>query len=237
MNKQPDIFSDDLLTSLMMDYACGALDEGLALIMASYISLSLSAQAQLRYLESIGGTLLCQDCEPEPMKEDSLANVLERLDDMLANPAETIGATEAELNDICAKIDGLPCGLPAPIARHIAAKMPQTPCWAERVKGIEIIDVPLDGACRDHLQIMKIAPAAATPEHSHRGIEITLVLDGAFSDHTGSYGAGTLLVIHDGQSRHKPVACENQGCVCIVAGDAPLRFTQRWWRLLNPFMR
>lgn len=231
--QQPEIFADDYLASLMMDYACGALDEGLALVMASYISLSPYAQAQLRYLESIGGVLLCQDCEPEPMKEDSLVNVLDRLDEMLDDATQ---ATEPECADICAEIKNLPCGLPAPIARQIAAKMAQTPCWTKQVKGIEIIDIPLHDACRNHLQIMKIAPAAAPPEHTHRGVEITLVLDGAFSDHTGSYEAGT-LVVHDDKSRHQPVACKNQGCVCVVATDTPLRFTRSFWRLLNPFMR
>ena len=233
MSKQSEIFTDDYLTSLMMDYACGALDEGLALIMASYISLSSAAQEQLRYLESIGGTLLCQDCEPAPMNEDSLANVLEKLDRI---PDGLADADEAELTDICNEIDGLPCGLPAPISRYIASNMAKSPCWTKQLKGIEIINVPLGRPCKDHVQIMKAAPAAATPEHTHRGIEITLVLDGAFSDHTGLHEAGT-LVIHDAQSRHKSVACPNQGCVSIVASDAPLHFTQGWWRLLNPFMR
>ena len=61
-NNQAHNISQEYLTNLMMDYATGALDEGLALVMASYVSISPYAREQLRYLEEIGGALLCQDC-------------------------------------------------------------------------------------------------------------------------------------------------------------------------------
>ncbi len=234
MSENAKDISHDHLAHLMMDYASGALDEGFALVMASYVSLSPAACAQLRQLESIGGALLCQDCEPEDMKEDSLQNVMARLDDYLEQIEKSTAETleQAHMN---VKID-VDCCIPKPITQHIAAQMPAAPKWSRLLPGIEVINIPLSKSCANQLKLIKLDPATTTPAHTHRGLEITLVLDGAFTDETGSYPAGSILA-HDEHVHHQPVSCPKQGCVCLIATDAPLRFTQGLMRLLNPFLK
>ena len=228
MSDQAKNISQEYLDHLMVDYASGALDEGLALVIASYISLSPYAQDQLRYLESIGGALLCQDCEPEDMNTDSLSNVLNRLDDHILDTVPQQEPIEIEIH----------CGIPKPVTNHIATHTPDAKAlkWAKKLNGIDAIEIPLSAQCHNQVSLMKLAPGVTTPEHTHRGIEITLVLDGAFTDDNGSYQTGAIL-IHDDQIKHQPVSCPEQGCVCLVATDAPLRFTRGWMRLLNPFLK
>lgn len=222
---------NDEFSHLMLDYASGALDEGMALVMASYVSLSPYAYKQLRYLESIGGALLSHGCHPERMKDESLAQCLSLLD-------ESEGAAEPETADAPPPVPDFPESgkIPAPVLRHMAAHSAKPPKWQKTLRGIEIMDVPLSKTSGNNVRLMKIAPGIETPEHTHHGMELTLVLDGAFTDETGAFEAGDIIV-HDDDIHHQPVTCPELGCLCVVATDAPIRFTRGWLKLLNPFMK
>ena len=74
------------------------------------------------------------------------------------------------------------------------------------------------------------------PSHTHRGTELTLVLDGSFSDEEGVYLEGDFIARDAGQE-HTPTASRSADCVCIGVLDAPIRFTRWNYRPLNPFLK
>jgi len=74
------------------------------------------------------------------------------------------------------------------------------------------------------------------PEHTHRGMEFTLVLQGGFSDVNGSYGPGDFLLRRPGEV-HSPTALQSEDCICVGVLDAPLKFTDWKFRWLNPFLK
>jgi len=74
------------------------------------------------------------------------------------------------------------------------------------------------------------------PDHGHRGMELTLVLQGAFKDETDRFGAGDIEVASE-DDHHQPVAEEGQDCICLAATDAPLRFNGWIPRIAQPFLR
>ncbi|TAA46839.1 ChrR family anti-sigma-E factor [Corallincola spongiicola] len=74
------------------------------------------------------------------------------------------------------------------------------------------------------------------PEHTHKGVEWTLVLDGSFSDEEGHYQAGDFIRC-DGQHKHTPRTAMGEDCLCFAVVEAPLHFTSGLSRLLNPFAR
>lgn len=69
------------------------------------------------------------------------------------------------------------------------------------------------------------------PHHTHNGFEITLLLDGEFSDEMGHYRKGDFIWL-DGQHKHQPKT-EN-GCLCYTVVSDSLHFSQGLSRLLNP---
>ena len=73
------------------------------------------------------------------------------------------------------------------------------------------------------LRLLRVGPGTALPRHAHRGTELTLVLEGAFSDETGRHGPGDLVEV-EGEESHRPVAEEAGDCVCLVATEGRLRF-------------
>ena len=88
--------------------------------------------------------------------------------------------------------------------------------------------------CRTRL--MHIEPGRSVVQHSHRGLELTVLLQGAYGDCTGEFGRGDMQVA-DEEVDHKPVAFGSEDCLCLVVTDAPIRFTGPFGRLLNAFVR
>ena len=86
------------------------------------------------------------------------------------------------------------------------------------------------------VRLLYIPGGQAVPDHSHNGLELTLVLQGSFSDETGRFGVGD-LEIGDESLHHTPTADAGDPCICLAATDAPLRFNAFLPRLLQPLFK
>jgi putative transcriptional regulator len=73
------------------------------------------------------------------------------------------------------------------------------------------------------------------PQHNHRGTEVTLVLEGGFSDTSGTYQKGDFRLCKVGDV-HAPTALQSEDCYCLLVLDAPLKFTEWRFRWMNPFL-
>jgi putative transcriptional regulator len=62
------------------------------------------------------------------------------------------------------------------------------------------------------------------PAHTHRGLELTLVIDGAFHDVRGRFGVGDISVA-DENLDHRPVAETDRPCIAFSVMEAPIRLT------------
>ncbi|HAB78772.1 MAG TPA: anti-sigma factor, partial [Glaciecola sp.] len=72
------------------------------------------------------------------------------------------------------------------------------------------------------------------PEHTHKGTELTLVVDGEFSDGLADYDSGDFIIM-DNEHIHSPHSNSVEGCLVFSIVDKPLHFTSGIARLLNPF--
>ena len=79
--------------------------------------------------------------------------------------------------------------------------------------------------------LLNIAPYGEVPNHTHKGFELTLLLDGSFSDEMGKYYPGDFIWL-DSEHTHSPKTTE--GCLCYTVSDDALKFTQGLTKLLNP---
>ena len=68
-----------------------------------------------------------------------------------------------------------------------------------------------------------IPGGADVPDHGHEGLEMTLVLAGAYSDGRGRYARGDVDVA-DETVEHHPVAEPGAPCLCLAATEGRLRF-------------
>ncbi len=96
---------------------------------------------------------------------------------------------------------------------------------------------------RGTLHFIRVHPNVALPQHTHRGLELTCVLEGAFHDGSGQYLVGDVGEVGDEEAEqhgtdhdHLVVADPPGDCVCIMATSRRLRFTGWLARLLQPVM-
>ncbi len=203
--------------ALMMGYAAGALPEAFNLVIATHVSLSDDARARLAAFEAVGGSVL--DVATAPLAADSLDRTMARLDMVPQLRARAPVAAEGIY--------------PAPLAGYVAHD------------GRDIRWRPVGGGVRQAIlrtdrkasvRLLRIPAGQSVPDHGHRGLELTLVLQGAFYDGKHRFGRGDIEVA-DVDLEHTPIAEEGLDCICLAATDAPLRFKGLIPRLAQPFLR
>jgi putative transcriptional regulator len=212
---------------ILLDHAAGSQPEALAVLVATHLALCPACRAAAADCEALGGALLCA-AAAEPLADDALARTLARLDaedDVAPAPPRPVEAVEADM--------------PQPLAGYLGGSLDAL-AWRRLSPGIEAAalrrrpEAAPDPAFP--LSLLRIAPGAAAPRHSHRGCEATLVLRGAYSDAGGRYERGDVQLADAGVD-HRPVAAAGEVCLCLVYRDAPLKLTGPLGRWLNPFIR
>jgi putative transcriptional regulator len=84
-------------------------------------------------------------------------------------------------------------------------------------------------------QLLKLEAGRRVPHHGHHGLELTLVLSGAFEDGHGTYRRGD-LVVHDEDSDHQPGAMATSDCICLISQVGPVRLSGPMGWFINPFL-
>ena len=200
--------------ALLAAYAAGSLPHPYALVVAAHISLCLECRAAYE-AHQLGGGVVLESVEPDAVSETLKATVLDLLDAPF--PTEPVYR---------------PSGVyPGPVMQALKG---QPPRWKSLGLGVRqsILSSDHEGSAR----LLYIPPGQAVPDHSHSGLELTLVLQGSFSDATGRFGVGDLEVADD-DLEHTPTAGLGAPCICLAATEAPLRFNALVPRLLQPFFR
>ena len=206
---------------LLLGYAAGTLPEPLALAVAAQAALRPDVAAGIARLESAGGALL-EGIAPAPLTDGALARALAALDDIGADPATELPVT--------ANTRAL---LPRPLWPYVQGDIDALP-WRKRGGGVYTAVIP--SADRHAMRLLRIEGGRSVPQHTHRGLELTLVLKGSFTDGADRYARGDLQIA-DESVTHKPVAERTEDCLCFAVLDAPIRFTSPLGRLANPFVK
>lgn len=190
MDTQQSAAIRDAYETLLLSYAAGLLDQAQSLIVASHVALSPAAKEKVHACEAVGGALMEKYCEPVKMKKTSLQNVLARLDS-IEDPGE-----REEMYELV-----FPQGLSIPLClkRSIRCHV-QHSTWRRVRPGIESFELHLE-CRRSHAQFLKAERGVQAPPQAPRGMELTLILDGALADETGHYKRGDLVII-DETCRH-----------------------------------
>ena len=192
----------------------------MAVLMASYITLSPAARQQMQTLEQVNGVLL-DESEPAKMTDSALDAALALLDSD-KEEAPTQETSSDELN----------ADLPAPL-RAILDKPIEDEKWRFAYPGVRQVTLPI-GDTGESVKLLKIKPGKASPRHTHKGIEATLVLRGAFRDGNRLYERGE-LALADQHIQHRPRAEGSEDCICLAVTDGALRFTDSFGRIVRDF--
>lgn len=206
--------NDDLL----IDYAAGTLSEGWSLAVACHLAMCPQCRDQLALAEAMGGALL-EDLAPVAGPDDSWETLKTRLANASEEPAKPV-------------LRPARATLPEPLRSYLGGDI-ESLKWRNLGNAKQILIKTGDDTTQARL--LCIAAGKPVPEHSHGGRELTVVLTGSFHDAVDSFGPGDIEDA-DGSLTHQPIADEDQDCICLAITDAPLKFSSRLLRMVQPLL-
>ncbi len=216
-----DTIKHHLTEQLLMGYATGTLHEAFNLVVAAHVSLCDDCRAAVAAYETVGGAVIDAETDTAEMSQDSLTACLARLEDAPTKPAPPVRPVSPD------------CVLPEPLRDYVGGDVDAIR-WRPVGGGVKqaILKTSKSASAR----LLFIPAGAAVPDHGHRGIELTMVLQGAFADEVDHFARGDVEVATE-DLEHMPVADIGADCICLAATDAPLRFRSLIPFLAQPFLR
>ena len=215
-------------------FSAGSLSEALSFVAASHISLCPICQERQQKLEELGGAYL-QNSESSSISELALQNVMTKLDEHEQEQDFDPDHSDASLHSSTDGVSSLGHGpmIAGPLQNYLPDNLNDIR-WKSLAPGIKyfaISDLQTNGGT---LSMLNIEPGVKIPEHGHQGIELTQVLKGSFSDDVGSFSVGDIADLDD-DIKHQPIVGSDESCICLIASEAPLRFTGLMPRLVHYF--
>lgn len=207
-----------LTEDILMAYSAGDLPEAFALVVATHVSLCDECRARVEAFDALGGAVV------EDMSADMAAGSLEACMARIA----TIPQANARAPR---RGDGI---LPAPLVDYTGGNL-ATVKWRPLGMGVRQA-ILRTGDTGSTVRLLAIPGGVAMPDHSHSGLELTLVLQGAFHDQADRFARGDVEVA-DASLEHTPVAEAGQTCICLAATTGPLKFNALLPRLAQSFFR
>jgi putative transcriptional regulator len=211
--------------STLMSFAAGSLPEALRAVVAAHLAVCETCRHEVALLDDIGAALLSDT--PKVGLSDRLSSPVFEV-----TAAARAGATD-DVSHPIPDVGGEHGDVPWPLVPLVGANIDEIP-WKRLGLGLWHYPIPLSDGTKGDLRFLKVAPNRAMPDHGHGGAELTIVLKGAYCDHTGLYGRGDVADLDD-SVEHQPISDAHEGCICLIASERPARFKGFIGRLVQPF--
>lgn len=204
-------------------FSAGNCDTAMALMISAHVDMCPQCQQD------------CIEIQAELAKElFSPQTVIEPLDsqylDMVSKITELpiVDNLESTANNATIELDGKFFELPRALRKY--AK--NTGNWSRLVG--KLWQAPVDLGDIGKANFIYMEKGGRVPEHTHKGTEMTLVIDGQYGDGIAEYDCGDFTLMSN-RHKHLPHSEADDGCLVFTIVDQPLHFTAGIARLLNPF--
>ncbi|MBS9852136.1 ChrR family anti-sigma-E factor [Vibrio alginolyticus] len=213
MNKHPD-------NSLLEAYASGSIDAVSGLVVATHLETCTKCRAYVNQVEASQANIV----------SDIPSEYVSEFDDMFNDIINAEPATDnIVIRDSAAvNVAGKSFTLPKTLARFSDL----VGSW--RNYGGKVFSAQIDLGEDARVSLMYIGEDVQIPQHTHKGLESTLILHGGFSDEDGQYEEGDLM-IRDASVKHSPYTKAGEDCLCLTVLTEPMIFTQGVARIFNMF--
>ncbi len=200
----------------LMSFAAATLAEPLAAVVAAHLCLCPKCRAEVADLELVGAALL----QSSPGRSAGPA---------LQAPRRPVDSATTAAPRSAPADDRLPAAIAAAYGLSLASIL-----WKRLGPGVWHHRLPLRHEGDGDLRLLRIASGRTMPDHGHGGAELTLVIEGAYSDATGTYRRGDIQDADEGLE-HQPVVDAAAECVCLIASEHRARFKTLVGRLSQPW--
>ncbi len=206
-------------TRLLNEYASGALPLAQSACVSLHLRYCEQCQRTHQRLQQLGSALFAE-LAPQQVDDSLLRTVMARID----KEPQPLSYSRVEEDR-----DSYP-GLLQRLMSHDYESLD----WKRITSDLRISRLRT-GDVDNEFALYHIKAGGSIPKHTHKGTELTLVLEGSFSDEEGHYSQGD-FIMRDAEKTHTPTASQDRDCICIGVLDAPVKFTGWKYRALNPFL-
>lgn len=212
----------------LSEYCAGSIDWAVGIAVAAHLHHCPKCRTQVQNMSQVGGALL-REVKAEKPSEALFAQTLAKVRAL----RETENQEKLEHTQKCETMtrDPLLRNLP-PVVEKLAAR--NRISWKKVSPSLKLAKLKT-GQDLYEVAFHRICAGGKVVEHDHRGIEMTMVLKGSFSDEDGVYSEGDFIVRQIGDV-HKPIAAQNQDCLCLTVSEAPVAVTGLLGKVINPFL-
>ncbi|CAH0991222.1 Anti-sigma-E factor ChrR [Sinobacterium norvegicum] len=216
--------SDDQL----IDFSAGSLPMSRALTISAHIDQCAVCQQNINKLQLLGSIQL-ETIASQPVADTVKASVLAKISAAKQHPTPR---PKPAAEQAPKRVGGLT--IPRCLSRWVPDDY-QSIKWTKITSSVFLSELCTDGNGAK-ASLVKVKAGGSMAHHGHSGEEVTVILQGSFSDQDGSYNPGDFIFRKSGD-KHQPVATHDQDCICLIVLDGPVQFTGFFTRLLNPFLR
>ncbi|AYD00845.1 ChrR family anti-sigma-E factor [Neorhizobium sp. NCHU2750] len=191
------------LDLLVAHYVAGCLPEPAHILVGSHLEMQPSSARLADRLDDLAGHAL------DTASPSTISSADERLKAIFESPrSESNTAASAGDNPT----------LPHFLRSYAGADLDHVP-WKTKLPGLKQHVIEKNAGMEASL--LWARPGRALPHHRHKGLELTLVLQGEFRDHRGAFNEGDVSVA-DETIVHRPVASIDRPCLCFSVLLAPI---------------
>ena len=190
----------------LIDYACGNLSPSFELVIATHLLSCTACREELAVAEHLGADLMLTPTALVPtLTADDI------LHSTRATPQDLVSRLPQPLSPAL--------DLTGWVSRYLRISLPALR-W-RTAAGIAIAKLRDDKG--DRLWLLRAQPGTVLPRHTHRGAELTLVLQGAYVIGDQLFAEGALEDA-DEETIHQPIVTTRGECLCLAATMGPLQF-------------
>ncbi len=215
--------------ALLKHYALGEVDATQGLALAVHLESCPRCRHKVAtYERALGDAFLTQSGDAQvtaPLADDVLDTMFDSIVALPQHEESTVKLA-AKPKKVC--VNNRTFILP----KALAAFHDRIGPW--RSYGGKVFSAVVDLDEPSRVNLMYMAPGVTVPQHTHKGLESTLVLHGGFSDEDGHYEVGDFL-LKDASVKHSPATASEEDCLCLSVLTEPMLFTQGVARLFNMF--
>ena len=204
-------------------FVSGTCEPTVALMVSAHVDMCLDCQAKCMKLQQVQTI----EALSSPVATSSLDRMFSQIT-QLPQQKTTLPRAASVPATFDIELEGKRFVLPRTLKRY--AK--NTGNWSRLVG--KLWQAPVDLGYMGKANFIYMEKGGKVPEHTHKGTEMTLVIDGQYGDGVANYDCGDFTLL-DGQHNHLPHSEADEGCLVFTIVDKPLYFTSGIARLLNPF--
>lgn len=218
----------------LQDYAAGALDNTMEVVIACHLTLCPACRRRSNLADGLGGVVLSNGASTAPRISalELLAKEPEYLESQQQQNVEKHDDEQSQYNH--QPESHFATDVPRPLGRLLPTQLDSLD-WKRIAPGIKQFNLSSKSRREGAFKLLHLDPGVVLSEHTHQDRELTLVLRGSYQDEIGRFKKGDIADLDD-HVVHQPVVDTDEPCIALIATLSPVRFSGMLGRLLQPFV-